>query len=288
MDFIFETTKLLPHISFIGLGLATLIGAGLGLAGSIFSGSKRAQGAEAQVAATREINQKRLNFQREMWRKTNKYNLPLHQRARLEAAGLNPNLLYGSGASGGNAGMLSAPNLDVPDVAAKYNAFAGVPKQFMALYQQAIQTQMLKSKRQNIDADTGLKKLESAIKGIEVLSDKLSYKKEKELYDTAVETVESQLKGVKIKNKNMRMKNLREERIVESTVNKLNQEILNLKSKGKILSEKAIIQRIERKLIEDTGLNLSDPYLFRIGIEIYRRLQNVSERQGGFLPEFFN
>lgn len=49
---------------------------------------------------------------REMWELTNTYNSPLEQRKRLEAAGLNPALMYGKGASPGIASP--APNYNPP------------------------------------------------------------------------------------------------------------------------------------------------------------------------------
>lgn len=49
----------------------------------------------------------------EMWNRTNVYNSPAEQRKRLEAAGLNPALMYGKGA---NPGLASpAPSVDAPD-----------------------------------------------------------------------------------------------------------------------------------------------------------------------------
>lgn len=49
----------------------------------------------------------------EMWNRTNIYNSPVEQRKRLEAAGLNPALMYGKGASPGIASP--APSVDAPD-----------------------------------------------------------------------------------------------------------------------------------------------------------------------------
>lgn len=42
-------------------------------------------------------------WQEEMWNKQNEYNLPINQRKRLEDAGINPNLAFGSSASSGIA-----------------------------------------------------------------------------------------------------------------------------------------------------------------------------------------
>ena len=55
---------------------------------------------EATMNFQREMNEDQQEFSREMWIKTNDYNTPLNQIARLKAAGLNPALLYGNTTSG--------------------------------------------------------------------------------------------------------------------------------------------------------------------------------------------
>lgn len=49
-----------------------------------------------------------------MWMKNNQYNSPIEQRKRLQAAGLNPNLVYGNGVTGNTSG--STPQYDAPDI----------------------------------------------------------------------------------------------------------------------------------------------------------------------------
>jgi len=54
------------------------------------------------------------NFELEMWNKSNEYNSPAAQMSRLKQAGLNPNLVYGSGTVSGNSSS-SRPNAHVPE-----------------------------------------------------------------------------------------------------------------------------------------------------------------------------
>lgn len=51
-------------------------------------------------------DRKAREWQEEMWNKQNEYNLPVNQRKRLEDAGINPNLAFGSSAS---SGLASSP-----------------------------------------------------------------------------------------------------------------------------------------------------------------------------------
>lgn len=55
--------------------------------------------------------QREFQYAQEMWEKTNTYNSPEEQMKRLQAAGLNPALMYGKGASPGIASP--APNINL-------------------------------------------------------------------------------------------------------------------------------------------------------------------------------
>ena len=82
----------------IGLGTALLLG-GLSAAGSV-AGS--ALGASAQDRANKqnkEIAKMQNAWNLEQWHRENQYNRPTEQMQRLSEAGLNPNLVYGNGAT---------------------------------------------------------------------------------------------------------------------------------------------------------------------------------------------
>lgn len=58
--------------------------------------------------ATRDVNERNIANQWEMWHATNEYNTPLAQRQRLEEAGFNPNLMSGAPTN-------TATNVNLPD-----------------------------------------------------------------------------------------------------------------------------------------------------------------------------
>lgn len=64
---------------------------------------------------TREWNEKMYGIQRshalQDWQMQNAYNDPAAQMARLKAAGLNPNLVYGNGSAAQTAGSVNQPNV---------------------------------------------------------------------------------------------------------------------------------------------------------------------------------
>lgn len=97
------------------LGAGLIAGAG-SLIGGLFSSSGSKKAAKYQLQAVRETNQANRDiseqnnrFNERMWNLQNEYNTPQMQRARLEAAGLNPYLMM----NGGSAGVAeSAPTAD--------------------------------------------------------------------------------------------------------------------------------------------------------------------------------
>ena len=105
-----------PHcVCCSSLGAGLISGAG-SLIGGLFSSSGSRNAAKYQLQAVRETNQANRDiaeqnnkFNERMWNLQNEYNTPQMQRARLEAAGLNPYLMM----NGGSAGIAeSAPTAD--------------------------------------------------------------------------------------------------------------------------------------------------------------------------------
>lgn len=103
-----------PYMS-SSLGAGIIAGAG-SLIGGLFSSHGSRDAARYQLQAVRETNQANRDiaeqnnkFNERMWNLQNEYNTPQMQRARLEAAGLNPYLMM----DGGSAGIAeSAPTAD--------------------------------------------------------------------------------------------------------------------------------------------------------------------------------
>lgn len=141
----------------------SVLGSIIGAVGSLFGSSKNASSVRdtnrtnLQIAQmNNEFNermlQKQMDYNTEMWNKQNEYNTASNQRARLEAAGLNPYMMM----NGGSAGTAqSAQGVNPPTAtpvtmqAPQYDL--STPSGFL---QQAIELQSMKSQR---DADANLK-----------------------------------------------------------------------------------------------------------------------------------
>jgi len=87
---------------------AAAVGAGGSLLQGLFGNRQQKKNIERQKRADLELANYAYNRDTEAWNRQNEYNSPQAQMGRLKEAGLNPNLIYGSGAatSTGNASTL--------------------------------------------------------------------------------------------------------------------------------------------------------------------------------------
>lgn len=95
-------------------GGASLLGSALG-----FGSQKKTNKANMELARYQnewqtQENEKAYQRNLQMWNLQNEYNSPTQQMARLRSAGLNPNLVYGSGVTGNSAG--STPQYQPADI----------------------------------------------------------------------------------------------------------------------------------------------------------------------------
>lgn len=103
------------------------------------------------IAANRELAEYQYSKDLEMWQRGNEYNAPLAQMERLKAAGLNPNLVYGSGSAAGNAaGQL--PKYSAPNVQYNYKA----PVDFMGALSAFQDVRMRNAQIDNVRSSTAV------------------------------------------------------------------------------------------------------------------------------------
>lgn len=117
-----------------------------------------------QNKQNRKLAREQRSFDREMWEKTNEYNSPAQQMLRLKGAGLNPNLVYGSGSVSGNTSPASMPKYEIPrqetpqvsglSVLPAVNTFMSVLSQFQNIKQSKAQEDLARKKADLIDQET--------------------------------------------------------------------------------------------------------------------------------------
>jgi len=112
---------------------------------------------------SREMYERQFNDNIRFWNMQNEYNSPQSQMNRFQAAGLNPNLIYGQGNSG-PAGAISTPDVQAPQFRNPEfgSAFSGINPLVMlnAIYDldiKAAQTDNLKAQNTVILQDAMLK-----------------------------------------------------------------------------------------------------------------------------------
>lgn len=149
-----------------------LLGAGAQLAGGLLN-------AQAQNAQNREsLMYSNFDYERrkkdsiEFWNMQNEYNSPQAQMKRLQAAGLNPNLVYGSpGGSSGVAGDISTPTPQSPQFRSSEpgNAVANAGLGFMnAMYDLRIKA----AQANNLEKQNGVIDVERLLKEAQILATK--------------------------------------------------------------------------------------------------------------------
>lgn len=89
---------------------------------------------------------------KEMWELQNQYNDPRNQMARLGGAGLNPNMIYGSGAAGASGNSSGAsPRYNAPTVIPEFGHLSGDIPNMLGMYQDF---QMKQAQIDNVKAQT--------------------------------------------------------------------------------------------------------------------------------------
>ena len=115
---------------------------GIGAIGNLFTGGMSARKQyKYQSKLMNQQNQHQIDF----WKMNNEYNTPVNQRARLEQAGLNPDLMYGGSGSMPQSQMPGAASGSAPNV--DYGSFSDNLR--FAMQAQVLDAQVSKIEHEN-------------------------------------------------------------------------------------------------------------------------------------------
>lgn len=155
-------------MSIVG-GIISGVGSLLGGFGSSVMNNKAVQDtnkanmeiAKYQAQWQQQENEKAYQRSLNMWNLQNEYNSPTQQMARIRAAGLNPNLVYGNGVTGNSAG--STPQYE----SAKFNAptmqaYRGWNLGISDAISQFLAYRTVKAQVDNMEAQNGLIRQQTA------------------------------------------------------------------------------------------------------------------------------
>jgi len=217
------------------------------------------------------------------WNMQNEYNSPLQQMERLKAAGLNPNLVYGNGATAQSTQGVRASQSGTYAPKAPQIDFAGVASGVLQARMQNVQIGNLEKQREIMEEEKRLK----AIQSLSLLTgiDKTKLGIEAGKFDLAMrQTLASAtLEGALLKNEDLKAsigqktastqftidENIRKEALQAGNLEMQLQVIANAQQ-NRAESRQRVEQMKKDGLIKDfeiqlnkLGMTKSDPYYFR-------------------------
>lgn len=128
-------------------------------------------------------------YNKELWDYQNAYNTPQQQMERLKAAGLNPYLIYGSGASGGGTAGSIAPT-EVPVRQAATGQIPDIGARYMDARLRDVQYNATKQATENAAIKADLMQQEQALNNLKLMRESLRSKNYKALTDAEKQTAE--------------------------------------------------------------------------------------------------
>lgn len=142
------------------LGTAA-IGLGSSLISSAFGSIFGDNSAKKQFKYQQQLNREAFQHNVDMWNRQNAYNTPSAQMERLQAAGLNPNLVYGNGGATNTANNAPTYNAgSAPDVSSARAAAASLANQG---FNTALNFKLQQVQAANLQADTELKQTQGQL-----------------------------------------------------------------------------------------------------------------------------
>jgi hypothetical protein len=233
---------------------AALIGAGASLLGSV--GSSLIQNA-GNRRAVKEAAKQNVAF----WRMQNEYNHPSAQMARLQEAGLNPNLIYGTSPTSavGNAESIA------PRKAAEYKM--DNPLQYFNTIQdfemKSAQTDNFRAQNDVIQQEAALKAYQQAESASRTSRNKFDLNLAEELRDTSMEAAKQAVRNTELRNIGQDLDNTFKDETLKDRIKALYYEARNAEQylKGQQLGNKLKELDIELRKI---GIQSNDPWYFRV------------------------
>lgn len=253
-----------------------------------------------------EANRQAVNYQNalqrqyalEDWEKQNQYNSPLQQMTRLRQAGLNPNLVYGSGAAN-TAQSISRSSSNVPSPTASRMAPIQIPDLGGALGQmydlQTKQVDLANKKAQtDLLTQSALKnQLQMAGMATKNATSDLQLQNAKKLQDATIEKalLENQQKKMDLAQSPVKLEIQKQELKLKQATTKAQVDNINAETATKLFNLANIAPAQKEKLTQEIdnlkksgelrqidinlrqqGLNPSDPAYMRILVQLFTRM----------------
>lgn len=275
---------------------AALISAGASTAGAISTGNMNRK--------NRQWSEDMYNLQRsdniDFWNMNNEYNDPSAQMQRYRDAGLNPNLIYGTGsASAGNAGAIKSPDVQrYQHAAPDFGGFANVGR---SLIHDIADLDIKNAQADNVKADTTNKIKQGVLLGVQTQKQKYDYKFEKKLEDVNSDIRRQTLLDARAKTKFTLDKNEREAAMNAQNLQRGLEEILLIQLRQSNTAAerqkiKAEIQGIKRSNelkqleidLKKMGIEKGDPWYFRVLARLGKSVYIDEAARKKAMPQYRN
>lgn len=218
--------------------------AGANLIGSFVNAHTQNRNTDKAIAAQKEENERAYQRNLEMWNKENAYNSPSEVIARLRAAGMNPNLAYGTP-------NVSAPSPDAPitDMSSMANKKSPVG----AALEESVNARYMNAMIQNINAQTKKTEEEAKKTGAEYEAQMTYNQYQNDILTGNLQEqkarIELNASQTDLNDMQSRESYTRIQNIMQST-NKMKAEIDEIAAKIENLKEDTAIKRIEKAFRE--------------------------------------
>ncbi|AXH75422.1 MAG: DNA pilot protein [Microviridae sp.] len=118
-----------------------------GVVSSVSDALQSRRNADRQLTQNKELADYQFNKDVSMWKMGNAYNDPSSQMARLQKAGLNPNLVYGTGVAGNTSSQLPKYQAPTADYSQVKNPISGTVQQIQMRQQFELQQEQIENMR---------------------------------------------------------------------------------------------------------------------------------------------
>lgn len=272
-------------------GLGPIVNAVGSIGGALIGSNSSSNAVKQQNSGNLELAKYAYSQNLAQWNRENEYNTPANQIARLRAAGLNPNLMYGNSSAGGVSA--SSPNFNAPTLGA-YTGQGAIGAsigqtvgdsvfKYLAAEKQQSENQLLKyqalseqQRAQNFAADLVLKAKEAEMSGMR----NSVYGR---LMDSVVRKGVAEAEGAEIGNTNARISGS----LMASQIERNQAQAKQLQEQSKLTKAQAeqVVKKTENLtyevalLIEKTkGQKLSNAQLAIVNETIGERMQKTIDK----------
>lgn len=221
----------------------------------------------------KKANERNVRQQQEQWNATNEYNTPLAQRQRLMEAGLNPNLIYGSGTVAN-----TAQNQNLPDTAPISIPDGGqMIGQYSSIVNQSLQNKNLQAQNGVLQAEQAAKAAQTAATLQRTSNDKWTQERSRSLFRYAEEAAGL---NIRLSTAKLAEQEIRNSQLPERHKVAMKEAYNRIALARSTMSTQELDRALKREELQlrKQGINPNDPTWLRVVGKQVQELPKVKEK----------